>query len=251
MANNYIKDVFKDVLKHTHGLGIFEMVKLIGTVESTEIETVDAEKTVILKGKTLNPVPDFVDSTVGLSRMGVLQGYLQYPGFDSDDATVKIETQERNEETVPVEVAFTSVDGNDAHYRFMLADVINQQLKDIKFKGAEFDINIVPSVKNLKDLSYFNSVLGTYEGNFSPKTNGTELHFNIGDGVSDRTQILINNDIDGSITKDWRWPLDIVLRILRLSDSSNVVMSINDEGLLQIIVDSGIAKYTYLLPAKS
>ncbi len=251
MANNYIKDVFKDVLKHTHGLGIFEMVKLIGTVESTEIETVDAEKTVILKGKTLNPVPDFVDSTVGLSRMGVLQGYLQYPGFDSEDASVKIETQERNDETVPVEVAFTSIDGNDAHYRFMLADVINQQLKDIKFKGAEFDINIVPSVKNLKDLSYFNSVLGTYEGNFSPKTNGTELHFNIGDGVSDRTQILINNDIDGSITKDWRWPLDIVLKILRLGESGNCVMSFNDQGLLQIVVDSGLGVYTYLLPAKS
>ena len=40
----------------------------------------------------------------------------------------------------------------------MLADVINQQLKSIKFKGAEFDINIVPTAKNLKDLGYFNSV---------------------------------------------------------------------------------------------
>ena len=51
-----IKDVFKDVLKHTHGLGIFEMVKVIGTVESTEIETVDADKTVIFKGETHNPI---------------------------------------------------------------------------------------------------------------------------------------------------------------------------------------------------
>ncbi len=246
-----IKDVFKDVLKHTHGLGIFEMVKITGEVDKTTVETVDADKTVIFKGETHNPVPDFVDSTVGLSRMGVLQGYLQYPGFDDEDATVKVVTQERNGDEVPVEVSFVSKEGNDANYRFMLADVINQQLKSIKFKGAEFDVNIVPTKKNLSDLAYFNSVLGTYEANFSPKTDGTELYFHIGDGVSDRTKILISNDIDGTITKDWRWPLDIVLRILRLSDSSNVVMSINDEGLLQIIVDSGIAKYTYLLPAKS
>jgi len=246
-----IKDVFKDVLKHTHGLGIFEMVKITGEVDKTTVETVDADKTVIFKGETHNPVPDFVDSTVGLSRMGVLQGYLQYPGFDDEDATIKVVTQERNGEEVPVEVSFVSKEGNDANYRFMLADVINQQLKSIKFKGAEFDVNIVPTKKNLSDLAYFNSVLGTYEANFSPKTDGTELYFHIGDGVSDRTKILISNDIDGTITKDWRWPLDIVLRILRLSDSSNVVMSINDEGLLQIIVDSGIAKYTYLLPAKS
>jgi|TARA_R110001592_G_scaffold132997_14_gene348070 hypothetical protein len=250
-ANNYIKDVLKDVLKHTHGLGIFEMVKMTGTVDGTEIETVDPDKTVILKGVTVNPVPDFVDATVGLSRMGVLQGYLQYPGFDDADATVKIDTQERNGETIPVEVSFEAQDGNDAHYRFMLSDVINQQLKEIKFKGAEFDINIVPTAKNLKDLGYFNSVLGSFEANFSPKTNGTDLFFHIGDGVSDRTKIHVSNTIEGSITRDWRWPLDIVLKILRLGDNATCVMSINDQGLLQIKVDSGLGVYTYLLPAKS
>jgi len=109
----------------------------------------------------------------------------------------------------------------------------------------------VPSDKNLKDMAYFNSVLGGFEANFSPKTDGTSLWFHIGDGVSDRTKILINSDIDGSITGDWKWPLDIVLKILRLSDTGNCVMSINDQGLLQIIVDSGLAKYTYLLPARS
>ena len=246
-----IKDILKDVLKHTHGLGIFEMVKITGDVEKATIETVDADKTVIFKGETHQPYPEFVDSTVGLSRMGVLQGYLQYPGFDGEGSTVAVKTQERNEETVPVEVEFTSADGNDAHYRFMLSDVINQQLKAIKFKGAEFDLNIVPTDKNLKDMAYFNSVLGSFEANFSPKTNGKELYFHIGDGVSDRTKILISNDIDGSITGDWRWPLDIVLKILRLGDTGNCVLSINDQGLLQIIVDSGIAKYTYLLPARS
>jgi hypothetical protein len=246
-----IKDFFKDVLKHTHGLGIFEMVKVTGEVDKTEIETVDPDKTVIFKAETHSPVPDFVDSTIGLSRMGVLQGYLQYPGFDGDGSKVKVVNQERNGVDTPVEVEFVSADGNDAHYRFMLADVINQQLKSIKFKGAEFDVNIVPTDKNLKDLSYFNSVLGTYEANFSPKTDGTQLFFHIGDGVSDRTKILISSDIDGTISKDWRWPLDIVLKILRLGETGNCVMSINDQGLLQIIVDSGLAKYTYLLPARS
>ena len=151
-GNNYIKDTLKDVLKHTHNLGIFEMVKVTGTAEETNIETVDADKTVIFKGKTVNPVPDFVDATVGLSRMNVLDGYLKYPDFDDADATVQVVKQDRNGADVPTEVEFISVAGTDAHYRFMLADVVNQQLKEIKFKGAEFDINIVPSAKNLKDL---------------------------------------------------------------------------------------------------
>ncbi len=248
--NNYIKDTLKDVLKHTHSLGIFEMVKISGTMEETSVETVDGDKTVIFKGKTVNPVPDFVDATIGLSRMGVLQGYLQYPGFDDENATVQITTQNRNGEDVPVEVEFVAADGTDAHYRFMLADVVNQQLKEIKFKGAEFDVNIIPTAKNLKDLGYFNSVLGAYEANFAPKTKDGKLFFHIGDGVSDRTKILIAEGVDGDITHEFRWPLDIVLKILRLGDSANIVLSINNKGLLQIKVLSGLGEYTYLLPAK-
>ena len=249
--NNYIKDTFKDIIRHTHDLGIYEMVKIKGTAETTEIETVDADKTVILKGSMNNPVVDFVDATVGLSRMGVLKGYLQYPDFDDENATVAVKTQERNSETVPTEVEFVSANGTDAHYRFMLADVMNQQLKDIKFKGAEFDVNIEPSQKMMKDLTYFNTVLAAYEANFSPKTEDGALYFHVGDGGSDRTKILIDNNVEGEINTDWKWPLDVVLKILRLGDNSSLVMSFNNQGLLQLKVDSGMGVYTYLLPARS
>jgi hypothetical protein len=227
------------------------MVKIKGTAEATEVETVDADKTVIFKGEMNNPVVDFVDATVGLSRMGVLKGYLQYPDFENETATVKVVTQERNGETVPTEVEFVSENGTDAHYRFMLADVINQQLKDIKFKGAEFDVNIEPSQKMMKDLTYFNTILAAYEANFMPKTEDGALYFHVGDGGSDRTKILIDNNVDGEINTEWKWSLDVVLKILRLGDNSNLVMSFNNQGLLQIKVDSGMGVYTYLLPARS
>ena len=249
--NNYIKDTMKDILRHTHDLGVFEMVKIKGTAEVTEVETVDADKTVIFKGELNNPVVDFVDATVGLSRMGVLKGYLQYPDFDNENATVRVVTQDRNGESVPTEVEFISENGTDAHYRFMLADVINQQLTDIKFKGAEFDVNIEPSQKMMKDLTYFNTILAAYEANFMPKTEDGALYFHVGDGGSDRTKILINNNVEGEINTDWKWPLDVVLKILRLGDNSNLVMSFNNQGLLQIKVDSGMGVYTYLLPARS
>jgi hypothetical protein len=83
-----------------------------------------------------------------------------------------------------------------------------------------------------------------------PKTEGNKLFFHIGDGVSDRTKILIAEGVDGETKNEFRWPLDIVLKILRLGDNANVVLSINNKGLLQIKVDSGISEYTYLLPAK-
>ena len=124
-----IKDIFKDVLRHTHALGFIEMVKISGDESLTEIEAMDADKTVILKGKLHNPVADFIDQTVGLSRMSVLDGYLKFPGFGDENAKVNIETQSRNGEDIPVEISFESAEGHSGSYRFMLADVINQQLK--------------------------------------------------------------------------------------------------------------------------
>jgi len=226
------------------------MVKITGEATVTELETVDAEKTVIFKGKLKQPVTEFADSTVGLSRMGVLQGYLEFDDF-IQNGDVKIVKQSRNGVDHPVEVSFESKEGTDAHYRFMLADVINQQLKSIKFKGAAFDVEFVPTPKNLKDMKYFNSVLGAYEANFSPKTENGNLYFYVGDGAADRTKILIAENIKGDIKRDWKWPLEVVLKILALGDNGVAKLCINDQGLLKIEVDSGIGEYTYLLPARS
>ena len=249
MATNHIRDFMKDVLRHTHGLGIFEMVKITGDMTNTQVQTMDANKTVIVKGKTHKPEADLVDATVGLSRMAVLDGMLKYEGFGTDGATVQVQTQSRNGVDVPVEIHFCDESGTNANYRFMLKDVIDQQLQDIKFKGAEDDVTIVPTAKNLKDMTFFSGVLGTLEDSFSPRTEDGKLYFYIGDAGSDRTKILISEAPGGEITNELTWNLSTVLKILRLGDNANITLGINNKGLIKIVVDSGIAEYTYLLPA--
>lgn len=246
-----IKDIFKDVLRHTHALGFIEMVKISGDESLTEIEAMDADKTVILKGKLHNPVADFIDQTVGLSRMSVLDGYLKFPGFGDENAKVNIETQSRNGEDIPVEISFESAEGHSGSYRFMLADVINQQLKSVKMKDIPWDVTIVPTQKNLKDLGYFNGVLGGFEPVFSPTTEDGALYFNIGEGAGDKGKLPINNNVDGELSGNWKWEIDKALSILRLSDSANCTVSFANAGAMQIVIDSGLGEYTYILPAKS
>lgn len=246
-----IKDIFKDILRHSHALGFIEMVKISGTAEGTTIEAMDADKTVILQGKLHNPVADFIDQTVGLSRMSVLDGYLKFPGFSDEGAKVDIETQSRNGEDIPVEIAFESAEGHSGSYRFMLADVINQQLKTVKMKEIPWDVTIVPTQKNLKDLGYFNGVLGGFEPVFSPTTESGALYFNIGEGAGDKGKLPINNNVDGELSGNWKWEIDKALSILRLSDSANCTVSFSNAGAMQIVIDSGLGEYTYILPAKS
>jgi hypothetical protein len=94
-------------------------------------------------------------------------------------------------------------------------------------------------------------VIGAFETNFSPRTEDNKLYFYIGDEGSDRTKVLVAEGVEGEMKHDFRWNLDIVLKILRLGDNANVVISFNAQGLCQIVVDSGLGVYTYLLPARS
>jgi len=245
----HLKDTFKDILKHTYGLGIFEMVRITGLPDSTGIETVDPNKTVIVKAVTNEPVAEFVDTTVGLRALNTLDGFLKYPGYDAEDGTMKVVTQDRNGTITPFSVDFKSADGDKSNYRLAVGAVLDQQMATIEFKGADFKINIVPEEKIIKRLGLMNSTLSLTDMTFTPKTDGTTLSFQIGDGSSDSANIIINNDISGSLSTERQFPLDVVLKILKLSDSGLCVLSINDK-LIQITIDSGLGIYTYIIPPK-
>jgi hypothetical protein len=51
------------------------------------------------------------------------------------------------------------------------------------------------------------------------------------------------------MSHSWAWPVRRVISILDLTGDKT--MSISDDGAAEIVVDSGIAKYQYLLPAQS
>ena len=118
-------------------------------------------------------------------------------------------------------------------------------------KEIPWDVTIVPTQKNLKDLGYFNGVLGGFEPVFSPTTESGALYFNIGEGAGDKGKLPINNNVDGELSGNWKWEIDKALSILRLSDSANCTVSFSNAGAMQIVIDSGLGEYTYILPAKS
>lgn len=253
MSTPSVQDVLKDILKHTHGLGVYEMVRISSNDDgATVIETVNEDKSAIFKGELHAPFEQLDGNTVGLARMSVLDGYLKYEGFTADDAQVEVVKQNRNGEDIPVEVKLVDAQGTDAHYRFMSSEVINQQLKDVKLtKVPNFDVEFMPSMKSLKDLGYFNSVLSAFESTFSPETNNGDLYFNVGDSGGDRTKILIQKGVDGEVSSGLSWPLDLVLKMLKLGAEAETTMHICDQGLIQIRIDSGLGVYNYYLPATS
>lgn len=246
-----ISEVFSDILAHTHGLGFVEMAKIVSNDEETKIEAMDEDKTVVIYGK-LHDTMEELQGTVGLSRMAVLQGYLKFPHYTASGASVDIVTQQRNGEDVPAEVSFKSGDGHKASYRFMSGDVADEQIKVPLFKGVEWDVVITPTEENMKDLSYFNGVLGSFEPVFTAKTEGTDLKLFIGSGATDRATVPFASDINGSLTGNLSWPLVQTLAILKLAQKAeDCTMSFSNKGALKIELGTELAKYEYILPART
>ena len=51
MYNGVImKDILQDIVKHTHGLGFLDLVKITGADDSTTIDSMAEDRSVILQG---------------------------------------------------------------------------------------------------------------------------------------------------------------------------------------------------------
>lgn len=239
-------DSLKDIIKHTASLGFIDMVKVIGTSDDMRIETKDTDNTVIIYGNMYQPVAG-LESTIGLSRLSILKGYIGM----HEGSTVNITTEVRNNVTVPTEIIFDNNAEFVSNYRFMSEAMINEQVKVPPFKGATWDIVLTPSKASISMLSENFGILGSVEKRFvvTVDTKGT-LKFNIGSGPTDRTTVPFAIKVNGTLKHQWSYPLTQVLSILKLTDtSSTATMSFSDMGALKIDIDSGIGKYSYILPA--
>tara|TARA_B100000929_G_scaffold290219_1_gene283101 strand:+ start:876 stop:1622 length:747 start_codon:yes stop_codon:yes gene_type:complete len=244
-------NILSDIVKHTHALGFIDAVKVTGHEDSVTVEAMEENRAVVLTG-TLNTPIDNLQGTVGLSRMGVLAGYLGFDRFNSKDATVQIETRERGGAEVPAEVTFDSGSGHSGQYRFMAAEVAEEQIQVPPFKGAEWKVTVEPTNAGVTDLTTMNNILGSYEDSFIAKTNNGNLEFHIGSGSTDRSSITFAKNVEGTLTHAWRFPIANFLAIMKLHKSSESTrVSFSDAGALKIEVNSGIGTYTYILPARA
>lgn len=244
-----ILDSMKDIIKHTSSLGFIDMVKIVGTTTTAKIEAIDIDKTVVIYGTMYQPIAG-IDATIGLSRIAVLKGCIDFPPFSSDKALVDIVTDLRNNVTVPTEIKFASGTGNTANYRFMGESMVNEQIKVPAFKGVQWNISISPEKKKIAELAYWQGTLGGYEKRFVVSVDNNTLNFNVGNGPTDRTTIPFAENVTGTMKHQWSWPLSQVLSILKLSETASTTsMNFSDAGALMIEIDSGIGKYSFILPA--
>ena len=242
-----MKDILQDIVAHTHALGFLALVKVNSENGSTTIDSMAEDRSVILTASTHNAVNEFV-GTFGMPNLDKLALHLKNPEY-KDKANIAVICADRNGETIPTHIHFENAAGDfENDYRFMNKAIIEEKLKTVKFKGASWEVQFKPAVAALQRMKLM-SAAHSEEPIFTVKTEGKNLVFYFGDASTHAGSFVFQHDVTGTLKHSWSWPVAQVQSVLNLD--GDVTMSISDQGAMMITVDSGLAKYDYILPAQS
>jgi|TARA_B110000858_G_scaffold81500_1_gene94505 hypothetical protein len=242
-----MKDILQDVVAKTHSLGFLSLVKVTSENEATTIESMAEDRSVILSSETHTAVPEF-KGTFGMPNLDKLALHLKNPEYQKD-AKIAVVEAERNGEVIPTHIHFENTSGDfENDYRFMNKQIIEEKLKSVKFKGAAWNVTFQPSMASIQRMK-LQSAAHSEEPTFNVSTKDGDLVFSFGDASTHAGNFVFQHGIEGTLAHSWSWPVAQVQSILNLD--GNLTMSISDQGAMQISVDSGLAKYDYILPAQS
>ena len=242
-------DLLKDIVAHTNKLGFLNIIKVIGSSEQTLIESMAEDRSVVLYAETTDPYPDLL-GTFGMPQLEKL-AYLVDGKEYQEDAKIELTKAQRQGVDILTGLHFENKDGDFKNdYLFVNQNIVDEKLKTVTFKGVKWNLTLNPSVQAIQRFA-FQAGANTEHTTCVAKTEGDKLIFTFGGMGTHGGEFVFATGITGSITKAWPWPINPVLSILKIADSNNTTMSFSNEGALQIELDSGIAKYKYIIPAQT
>ena len=244
-----MKDILQDIVSHTQNLGFLTTVKITGSKEKTQINSMADDRSVIMEAETTAPYPDMV-GVFGMPQLNKLK-YLLDGSEYKEDAKITVTTAERNGETIPVGIHFENKDGDFKNdYRFMNMEIINEKMKTVKFRGANWNVTVVPTLAGVQRFN-FQAGANPEHPTFLAKTDQSNLKFIFGDASSHAGEFIFATDVEGKLDRGWTWPVAPILAILKIADVNNTKMSLSNDGAIQIELDSGLANYKYIIPAQA
>ena len=242
-----MKDNLLDLIEYTYGLGIIDLVKIVGTAQVTEIGAIAEDKSVVVSGVTKTPVADFI-GTFGMPNLGKLKTILSFDDYDAN-ATISMTQKQVDGANVPQAIHFATKNNDFINdYRLMSKALIEEKVRNVTFKGAAWDVEFEPTIAGILRLKK-QAQANSEELNFTTKTEGGDLKIFFGEPSTHSGNFVFQPSVTGTLSRTWQWPVKVFLSIMDLPGDKTV--RISDQGAAEITVDSGYTIYQYLLPAQA
>jgi hypothetical protein len=242
-----MKDNLQDLIQHTHGLGCIELIKVSGTDTETTVNAVAEDKSVIVSGVLKHPNVEFI-GTFGMPNLGKLKTILSFDDYD-EHSKINVTRVNKGGIDVPEYIHFETKAGDFVNdYRLMSKAIAEEKVKSVLFKGTTWNVEFEPSIAGIQRLKRQASA-NSEEKNFTTKTENGNLMVYFGDPSTHSGNFVFYPGVTGTLNKAWMWPVKEFLSIMDLPGDK--IIRISDAGATEIVVDSGLAVYRYLLPAQA
>jgi hypothetical protein len=243
-----MKDILLDIVEHTRALEGVELLRVEGTDQQTEIiaNATGPDTNLMVSAILKNPIGDFI-GTFGMPNLNNLSTILSFEDYDSE-STITVKRKDRDGVDTPDSIHFETKNSDFVNdYRLMPGNVVVNIVKKPRATvQLVFNVEFTPSIASIQRLKRQASA-NSNETTFVTKLEGTDLKVYFGDHSSHSGNFVFNSDTAGKLSHGWAWPIKQVLAILNLAGDKT--FKISDQGLCEIVVDSGLAVYTYRLPA--
>ena len=239
-------DVFKEILSATKSLKFLELVKVVATENSTELDSMSMDKTVVLNSKFLNPVPE-LSGTFGLHDLGMLHNILNIPEY-KDNAIITVTRANHNGEDIPVGLSFQNASGDFKNeYRFMSREIIEINLPSRTRNAIAWDVAVVPTLSAIQRFQFLTPTAKSSDNTFKARIENGNLIFSVGDKSTHTGEFVFASGVSGTVKKEFNWPLSHVQAILNLPGEKT--LDISNRGGMKITVTTGLAVHNYTVLA--
>lgn len=241
-----MKDAIIDIVRHTASLGFFDLVKITGTDDNTEIWTIDEKRNVVLDARLKNPDAGLIGE-VGFGNLGFLNGLSSL--YNKEGTEVEVLSNTKNGLSIPDYIQFKDNEGNSDKYRLMSKELIDSQLEQSKFKGVKWDVEFEPTKAKVSEMATKAGIYSSIEPTFTVKTESGNLVFVFGSDTagSHFGRMVFAQNVGGQLVEGFAWPIDKFLSILKLGMTGECTVKFS-KTVCMITIDSGIGVYDYILP---
>ena len=242
-----MRDQLLDLVKHTYGLGVIDIVKLTSTEDETTVDSIANDNSVVLHAEFKRHIPGLV-GVFGMPQLNKLSTILNISEY-KDHAKLTVSTQVREGQRIPEGLHFENARGDFQNdFRFMSQQMVTEKLKIPRMKSVIWEVVFEPTLANIQRLK-FQTLAHNDDTQFAARTEKGDLKFFFGDHSSHAGSFVFAEGVGDVLHTPLRFPIAIVNSILGLAGGK--VFQISNSGVAQITVDSGLATYTYMLPAQT